>query len=85
MTKPKLICSAFGCKRWTRRYEGNDPTGTVYLCPEHWAMVPKPLRRVMNKRFKRLRDRTGDEHEPMRVRRTWQKCVDAANKNLGMP
>ena len=47
-------------------------------------MVPKRLRRLMNKAFRRqdMPDRTFKDVR--RVGRLWGKCVDAANKNVGM-
>ena len=47
-------------------------------------MVPKRLRRLMNKAFLRqdMPDRTFKD--VIRVQRLWGKCVAAANKNVGM-
>ena len=72
----KTTCAAFGCTRFTRRID--SPRG-VYLCPTHWPTVPKRLRRLMNKAFRR-QDERGNLKDQARVHRLWAKCVDAANR-----
>lgn len=76
---PKTTCCAFGCRRWTRRF----PASWEYLCPDHWAMVPRRLRRLYS-RAKRRADRYGGERDVARVRRLWAKCKAATERNIGL-
>ena len=81
MLNEKITCSAFGCKRWTRRIEGGAEIHKVYLCTDHWPMVPKRLRRLMNKAFRRQDQPNRTFKDVRRTARLWQKCVDHANRN----
>lgn len=81
MSNEKTFCGAFGCKRWTRRIGGGPEVHKVYLCPDHWAMVPKRLRKLMNKAFKRQDMPNRRFKDVLRVGRLWNKCVEKANNN----
>jgi hypothetical protein len=81
---PKTTCAAFGCKRWTRRFPGGPENGFVYLCPDHWAMVPQRLRRLTNRAFRIVERGSRAEKDLRRVSRLWRRCVEQANRNLGI-
>lgn len=74
--RPKVVCSAFGCHRWTRRFGPN----AVYLCADHWRTVPVRLRRLQARAERRLK-RDGGAKNLARAFRLWGKCVDHANRN----
>ena len=75
VTPFKTTCAAFGCNRYTRRIGENG----VFLCPAHWPTVPKKLRTLTNKAWRRA-ERYGGQKNWRRVHRLWKKCVDAANR-----
>lgn len=77
---PKTYCSAFGCKRWTRKF----PAGVEMLCRDHFQALPRRLRKLQRAALRRA-DKYGTEKDYQRCERIWRKCVDHVNKNVGMP
>jgi hypothetical protein len=84
---PKIFCSAFGCKRWTRKY----PDGWSMICGDHRRMVPSKLWRLwlkVKKRADAAYEQGRQDPEARRwyqqSRRIWNKCIDAANRNVGI-
>lgn len=69
MKRPKpyrIPCAAIGCKRTV----GEVSPNFWWLCPTHWALVPKSMRRVRsrikrrNKKFETLTGEPGADPSP---------------------
>lgn len=71
---PKQTCAAFGCKRWSRQFHPE----WSFLCADHWQMVPKTMRRVHSRLFRRAKKFNTPELWA-RERRVWKRCIQAAN------
>lgn len=72
---PKQNCAAFGCKRWSRKW----PPGWSFLCRDHWAMVPRDLRRLHRRARKREAD-NDDFALWSRGARIWARCIKIATE-----
>lgn len=76
---PRTTCCAFGCKRGTRRIAGG-PGLRWFLCAKHWPLVPRRLRRLSSRAYRKaMKTRTKRDWD--RVARLWCKCIDQANRN----
>lgn len=79
MTKRRVTCSAFGCTKYRTRDE-QPGTREVWLCRDHWAAIPKPMRRVVSRAFRQAKGKSN----PARSWRLWNRCVREANRNIGL-
>ena len=78
-SNPKTTCAAFGCTRWTRTL----PHGWAYLCPTHWAMVPRRIRRLQRAIQKRSQA-TGTLKHRQQAARMVRRIIREADRNVGL-
>lgn len=68
-----LACEVPGCRRTRKPNEFSE-----WLCPEHWALVPKQMRRVLSRLHRRIRKYGLNEFFVHAERTIWQRIKRAA-------
>lgn len=59
----RLVCAVPGCKRTRHNREGF----TAWICPGHWSMAPKRLKRARTLAKRRREYRLSDQ--------IWDRCL----------
>jgi hypothetical protein len=70
----RMRCEVIGCNRTRKR----DAPYSEWLCPKHWPLVPKYMKRVLFRVHRRARRYGYNRVIVEAERRVWRRCVRAA-------